>query len=140
MNKVELVGRIVRDPEIRYSTGENATAIARFSVAVQRKFKNAEGNYEADFPSCTAFGKTAEFVEKWFHKGDMIGLAGHIQTGSYTNQKGDKVYTTDVMVDEVEFVGSKGTSNQGEAPAQRPSADSFMNIPDNVGDEVDLPF
>lgn len=145
MNKVELVGRIVRDPEVRYSTGENATAIARFSVAVQRKFKNAEGNYEADFPSCTAFGKTAEFVEKWFHRGDMIGLTGHIQTGSYTNQKGDKVYTTDVMVDEVEFVGSKGTSNQstgnqGEASAQRPSADSFMNIPDNIDDEADLPF
>lgn len=140
MNKVELVGRIVRDPEVRYSTGENATAIARFSVAVQRKFKNAEGKYEADFPNCTAFGKTAEFVEKWFHRGDMIGLTGHIQTGSYTNQKGDKVYTTDVMVDEVEFVGSKSTDNQGEAPAQRPSADSFMNIPDNIDDEADLPF
>lgn len=110
MNKVQLVGRLTRDPEIRYSQGENATATARFSVAVSRRFKNAEGNYDADFINCVAFGKTAEFLEKYFKKGMAIGLTGHIQTGSYTNKDGQKVYTTDVIVEETEFVESKNAS------------------------------
>ena len=111
MNKVQLVGRLTRDPEIRYSQGENATATARFSVAVNRRFKNAEGNYDADFINCVAFGKSAEFVEKYFKKGMAIGLTGRIQTGSYTNKDGQKVYTTDVVVEETEFVESKGVSS-----------------------------
>lgn len=143
MNKVQLVGRLTRDPEIRYSQGENATATARFSVAVNRRFKNAEGNYDADFINCVAFGKSAEFVEKYFKKGMAIGLTGRIQTGSYTNKDGQKVYTTDVVVEETEFVESKGASSVDNSNASRsaPSAasnDGFMGIPDGVDEE--LPF
>lgn len=144
MNKVQLVGRLTRDPEIRYSQGENATATARFSVAVNRRFKNAEGNYDADFINCVAFGKSAEFVEKYFKKGMAIGLTGRIQTGSYTNKDGQKVYTTDVVVEETEFVESKGASSADNSNTSRPvpsvsSSDGFMNIPDGVEDEG-LPF
>lgn len=144
MNKVQLVGRLTRDPEIRYSQGENATATARFSVAVNRRFKNAEGNYDADFINCVAFGKSAEFVEKYFKKGMAIGLTGRIQTGSYTNKDGQKVYTTDVVVEETEFVESKGASSVNSSNASRhapsvSSSDGFMNIPDGVEDEG-LPF
>lgn len=143
MNKVELVGRLTRDPEVRYTQGENASAIARFSVAVNRRFKNNEGNYEADFINCVAFGKSAEFIEKYFTKGMAIGITGRIQTGSYTNKDGVKVYTTDVVVEESEFVESK---NSGGASAtsntssnnNTPSADGFMNIPDGIDEE--LPF
>ena len=135
MNKVILIGRLTRDPEVRYSQGDNATAIARFSLAVNRKFKNAEGNYDADFPNCIAFGKTAEFVEKYFHKGDMIALIGRLQTGSYTNKDGVKVYTTDVVVEEVEFVGGK---SNGDGQNNTPKDTSFMDIPDGAEDE--LPF
>jgi len=110
MNKVILVGRLVRDPETRYTTGENATCITRFSVAVDRRFKR-EGESNADFPNCVAFGKTGEFIEKYFKKGSRIGVVGRIQTGSYTNKDGAKVYTTDVVVDEAEFVESKGSSD-----------------------------
>ena len=143
MNKVQLVGRLTRDPEIRYSQGENATATARFSVAVNRRFKNSEGNYDADFINCVAFGKSAEFVEKYFKKGMAIGLTGRIQTGSYTNKDGQKVYTTDVVVEETEFVESKGASsadnsnNSRTAPSTANNND-FMNIPDGVDEE--LPF
>ena len=136
MNKVILLGRLTRDPEVRYSQGDNATAIARFSLAVNRRFKNAEGNYDADFPNCVSFGKTAEFVEKYFHKGDMIALTGRLQTGSYTNKDGVKVYTTDVVVEEVEFAGSK--SNNDDVQNNTPKDTSFMNIPDGIEDE--LPF
>lgn len=130
MNRVDIVGRLVRDPEIRYTAGEKATAIARFTVVVNRKFKNADGNYDADFISCQAFGRTAEFIEKWFKKGSMIGCDGEIRTGSYTNKDGQKVYTTDVVVSNVEFVGGK---------SDKPAADdSFMDIPDGV--EEELPF
>lgn len=141
MNKVELVGRLTKDPEVRYSTGEKATAIARFTVAANRKFKNAEGNYEADFINCQTFGKTAEFLEKFFKKGMMIGLTGRIQTGSYTNKDGVKVYTTDVVVDEAEFVESKGgNDNSSQTTTHTPnSKDSFMNIPDGL-DSDSLPF
>ena len=141
MNKVSLVGRLTRDPEVRYTTGENASAIARFSVAVNRRFKNAEGNYEADFINCLAFGKSAEFIEKYFRKGMAIGLTGRIQTGSYTNKDGQKVYTTDVVVEETEFVESKGDNGTSNNAPSRPAPsnnDGFMNIPDGIDEE--LPF
>lgn len=142
MNKVELVGRLTRDPEVRYTQGENANAIARFSVAVNRRFKNNEGNYDADFINCVAFGKAAEFIEKYFKKGMAIGLTGRIQTGSYTNKEGLKVYTTDVVVEESEFVESKNSgSANNNAPSSNTasaSSDGFMNIPDGIGEE--LPF
>lgn len=138
MNNVTLVGRLTKDPEVRYSTGEKATAIARFNLAVDRKFKDADGNYGADFINCQSFGKTAEFVEKYFHKGMKLGLVGRIQTGSYTNKDGVKVYTTDVVANEVEFVESKGNSEN--AASQKPSQtdNSFMDIPD--GEDSELPF
>lgn len=142
MNKVELVGRLTRDPEVRYTQGEDASAIARFSVAINRRFKNNEGNYEADFINCVAFGKSGEFIEKYFKKGMAIGISGRIQTGSYTNKDGVKVYTTDVVVEEAEFVESKnsgGASTPSNALANNtPSADGFMNIPDGIDEE--LPF
>ena len=137
MNKVILLGRLTKDPEVRYTQGENSTATARFSTAVNRKFKNAEGNYDADFINCVSFGKTAEFIEKYFHKGDMIALTGRIQTGSYTNKDGVKVYTTDVVVEEVEFAGSK--SNGGETTNSAPKNSDFVNIPDDV-DSEEMPF
>lgn len=140
MNKVELVARLVRDPEVRYSTGENASAVARFSVAVNRRFKNAEGGYDADFPSVVAFGKTAEFAEKYFHKGDMIGIVGRIQTGNYTNKDGQKIYTTDVVADEVEFVGGKGSNDTTATTPNSPARtnNDFVNVPDTGAEE--LPF
>ena len=143
MNKVQLVGRLTRDPEIRYSQGENATARARFSVAVNRRFNNAEGNYDADFINCVAFGKSAEFVETYFKKGMAIGLTGRIQTGSYTNKDGQKVYTTDVVVEETEFVESKGASSADNSNNSRPAPSAannndFMSIPDGIDEE--LPF
>lgn len=143
MNKVELVGRLTRDPEVRYTQGENASAIARFSVAVNRRYKNNEGNYEADFINCVAFGRSGEFIEKYFKKGMAIGISGRIQTGNYTNNDGVKVYTTDVVVEEAEFVESKnngGSSAPSNALANNnaPSSDGFMNIPDGIDEE--LPF
>ena len=140
MNKAILLGRLTKDPEIRYSAGENAMAVTRFSIAVNRKFKNSEGGYDADYPNCVAFGKTAEFINKWFHKGDMIGVTGRLQTGSYTNKDGAKVYTTDVIVEESDFAGSKNSGGQGgttQKPAAKPDM-SFMNIPDDA--EEQLPF
>lgn len=139
MNKVNLLGRLTRDPEVRYSTGESANATARFSLAINRKFKNAEGNYDADFINCVAFGKTAEFIEKYFTKGSMVALSGRIQTGSYTNKDGVKVYTTDVVVEEVEFAGSKndGSSDNSSArPTQTPN-NGFLTVDD---DSEELPF
>ena len=137
MNKTILLGRLVRDPEVRYSQGDNSTATARFSVAVNRKFKNAEGNYDADFINCVSFGKTAEFIEKYFRKGDMIALTGRIQTGSYTNKDGVKVYTTDVVVEEVEFAGGKSTGGE-ETQKDAPKRGGFANIPDGIDEE--MPF
>lgn len=139
MNKAILVGRFTRDPEVRYS--DNGTSIARFTIAVDRRFKQ-EGGQTADFISCVAFGKTAEFIEKYFHQGMKIGLEGRIQTGSYTNKDGVKVYTTDVVAENVEFAESK-SSGGGQAdygPQYTPSAagDGFMNIPDGIDEE--LPF
>ena len=136
MNKVILMGRLTADPDIRYSQGENTTCVARYRLAVDRKFKR-EGEAEADFISCVAFGKQGEFAEKYLHKGMKIAVAGRIQTGSYTdNETNKKVYTTDIVVEEHNFCESKG---QQEAP-NRTSTDSdgFMNSPD--GFEEELPF
>lgn len=140
MNSVQLVGRFTRDPEVRYSDG--GVSIARFSLAVDRRFKSENGP-TADFPNCVAFGKTAEFIKEYFRKGMRIGLQGRIQTGSYTNQDGTKIYTTDVVVESCEFVESKGSQQQetknedngGFGPA---GYDGFMNIPDGIDEE--LPF
>jgi single-strand DNA-binding protein len=135
MNKVTLIGRLTRDPEVRYSQGNNSTAIARYTLAVDRRYKRDEGQ-QADFISCVAFGKTAEFAEKYLHKGTKIAVNGRIQTGSYTKQDGQKVYTTDVVVEEHEFVESKAAGQSTPPPA--PSSDGFMDIPDEIGE--DLPF
>lgn len=140
MNKVILMGRIVRDPEVRYSTGENATAIARYSLAVDRRFKR-DGEPTADFINCVVFGKGAEFAEKYLQKGTKIAVVGRIQTGSYTNKDGVKVYTTDVVVEEQEFAESKAASESHEtkpATNQNRGSEDFMNVPD--GDEEELPF
>jgi len=137
MNKVMLVGRLTRDNDMRYSTGEKATAILRNAVAVNRKFKNSDGGYDADFPTIVAFGKTAEFINQYFHKGDMIGLDGRLTTGSFTNKDGVKVYTTEVTVENVEFVGGKNSNNNGSGATKDDNA--WMNVPDNTSDEG-LPF
>lgn len=136
MNKVILVGRLTRDPEIRYSQGENTLAIGRYTLAVERRFQR-NGEQTADFISCVVFGKAAEFAEKWLKKGVKIGVSGRIQTGSYTNKEGNKVYTTDVVVEEQEFVESKN-SIQGNERNGSIDADGFMNIPEGIDDE--LPF
>lgn len=137
MNKVELVGRLTKDVDIRYTDG--GSSIARFSIACDRRFKT-EGQPTADFINCVAFGKTAEFVEKYFSKGARIGLTGRIQTGSYTNNDNQKVYTTDVVVEEVEFVESKAQADaQARDNASKPSADGFVNIPEGIEAE-ELPF
>lgn len=139
MNKVCLVGNLCRDVEVKYSSGDNANAILRNSIAVQRKFKDKEtGQYESDFINIVAFSHSAEFIGKYFTKGQKIGITGHIQTGSYTNKEGVKVYTTDVVVDEAEFVTAKG-DNSGSAPA--PKADDFVNAGiDEENLNGDLPF
>ena len=140
MNKIILMGRLVRDPDVRYSNGANgSTAVARYTLAVDRKFKQ-EGQQTADFINCIAFGKLGEFAEKYLHKGVKIAIAGRIQTGSYTNKDGQKVYTTDVVVEEQEFCESKA-SNQQSQNNDRPqaSSDGFMSIPDNLEDD-ELPF
>lgn len=139
MNKVILMGRVVADPEIRYTQGENSTAVARYRLAVNRKFKNSEGNYDADFINCVCFGKTAEFAEKFLHKGTKIAVSGRIQTGSYTNQEGQKVYATDIVVEEHDFCESKGSSNSISSRPQPVDGDGFMNIPDGIDDD-ELPF
>lgn len=133
MNKVQLVGRLSRDPEVRYTQGDNSMAIARFTVAVDRRFKK-DGEQTADFISCVAFGKSAEFIERYFSKGRRIGLVGHIQTGSYDNKDGQKVYTTDVYVDECEFVDS---APQNNATDQKQGG--FENL-SNDSIEEELPF
>ena len=143
MNKVILMGRLTRDPEVRYGAGENSTAVARYTIAVDRRFKR-NGEQNADFIGCVAFGRNAEFVEKYLRQGTKIVLTGRIQTGSYTNRDGQKVYTTDIVVEEQEFAENKAAaSNGGQGNYSRPSAatsdaDGFMNIPDGIDDE--LPF
>ena len=141
MNKVVLMGRLIRDPEVRYSSGENALAIARYTLAVDRRFRR-DGEASADFIPCVSFGHTAEFAEKYFRKGLKIAVAGRIQTGSYTNRDGQKVYTTEVVVEDQEFAESKSSgsgSSQQRAPQPSPAdPDGFMNIPDGI--EEELPF
>ena len=146
MNKVILMGRLTRDAEVRYSQGENSTAIARFSLAVDRRFRRDGDEQTADFINCVAFGRTAEFLERFGRKGTKFVLDGRIQTGSYTNKDGQRVYTTDVVAENVEFAESKAASAEHAAnfaPADRPSpsnavSDGFMNIPDGIDEE--LPF
>ena len=141
MNKVELMGRLVADPEVRYSASNN-NAVARYTIAVERRFKR-DGDQDADFIRCVAFGKSGEFAEKYLHKGMKICVCGRIQTGSY-DKDGQKVYTTDVVVENVEFTESKSSSGSdgGFVPADRPSpsqaSDGFMNIPGGIDEE--LPF
>jgi len=141
------MGRLTRDPIVRYSQGESSVAVARYTLAVDRRFKRANDNQDADFISCVSFGKTAEFVEKYFRQGMKMAAVGRIQTGSYTNNEGQKIYTTDVVVEEVEFAESKasnpGSGNndyQGDFAPEPSSAigDGFMNIPDGIDEE--LPF
>lgn len=168
MNKVILMGRLTRDIEVRYSQGENPMAVARYTLAVQRKFKR-EGEPDADFISCVAFGRAAEFAEKYFRQGTKVVITGRIQTGSYTNRDGQKVYTTDIVIEEQEFAESKsaGEANSGrqcndgnhverssggyqnsrnsqigsqsyQQQSLSENKDGFMNIPDGVDEE--LPF
>ena len=142
MNKVILMGRLTRDPEVRYSSGDNQMAIARYSLAVDRRGRR-EGNdgQTADFINCVAFGRAGEFAEKYFHKGIKVLVTGRIQTGSYTNKDGQKVYTTDVVVEENEFAESKRSDDNApasSAPASMPEGNGFMTIPDGIDEE--LPF
>ena len=154
MNKVILMGRLTRDPEVRYSQGANQTTVGRFSIAVDRRFKR-EGEPDADFFNCTCFGKQAEFVERYLHKGTKVVLCGRIQNDNYTNKDGQMVYSVRVMVDEIEFAESKNASagnndggynngynnggfGGGNAPAASGAGDGFMNIPDGIDEE--LPF
>lgn len=146
MNKVILIGRLTRDPDVRYSQGEQSTAVARFTLAVDRRFKRDGDQQTADFISCVAFGKTGEFIERYCHQGTKLVVEGRIQTGSYTKQDGTKVYTTDVVAENVEFAESKAAASNNESTFQaaRPepvsaAGDGFMNIPDGVEDEG-LPF
>ena len=148
MNKVILMGRLTRDPEVRYSQGDSATAVARCTLAVDRRFKR-DGEASADFINCVVFGKSAEFAERYFRQGLKVVVSGRIQTGSYTNRDGVKVYTTDVVVEDQEFAESKAASESSmgsyrqasPSPSPAPSADigdGFMNIPDGIDEE--LPF
>ncbi len=150
MNKVILMGRLTRDPEIRYSQGNDQMAIARYTLAVDRRY-NRNGDQTADFISCVAFGRSAEFAEKYLKQGTKIVATGRIQTGSYTNREGNKVYTTDVVIEDQEFAESKGASSSSNGGSYQPagmpdrapspadaSAEGFMNIPEGIED--DLPF
>ena len=150
MNKVILMGRLTRDPEVRYSGSDSSLAIARYTLAVDRRFARRDANsteQTADFINCVVFGKGAEFAEKYLHQGTKIVVTGRIQTGSYTNRDGQRIYTTDVVVEDQEFAESKAASGaqtggfQAAAPAPAPSmsaGDGFMNIPDGIDEE--LPF
>ena len=146
MNKVILMGRLTRDPEVRYAQGENAMAIARFSLAVDRRRQNNSDGQTADFINIVAFGRLGEFAEKYLHKGTKVALTGRIQTGSYTNKDGVKVYTTDIIAEDIEFAESKNSSGGdggytgggNSRPAPASAGDGFMNIPDGIDEE--LPF
>jgi single-strand DNA-binding protein len=137
MNKVILMGRLTRDPDVRYSSGDGSTAVARYILAVDRRF-HRDGDATADFIGCVAFGRQAEFTEKYLRQGTKIAITGRIQTGSYTNREGRKVYTTDVVVEEQEFAEGKNAERpreQGATP--QTNTDGFMTIPDGV---EDIPF
>lgn len=147
MNKVILMGRLTRDPEVRYSSGENALAIARYTLAVDRRF-HKDNEASADFIACVAFGKGGEFAEKYLRQGTKIVVIGRIQTGSYTNREGQKVYTTEIVVEDQEFAESKAasqnnsqtsTGSRQQSPPPMPTdKDGFMQIPDGIDEE--LPF
>ena len=145
MNKVILLGRLVREPETRYGGANDSMAVCRYTLAVDKKFKK-DGEATADFINCISFGKTAEFAEKYFAKGLRVAVSGRIQTGSYTNRDGQKVYTTDVVVEEHEIAQSRSeASNQKESnlqpeisPYGEDKDNGFMNVPDGIDDE--LPF
>lgn len=143
MNKVILVGRLTRDPEVRYTQGENQTAIARYTLAVDRRFKR-DGEPTADFINCVVFGKSAEFAEKYFRQGLRVAISGRITTGSYTNKDGIKVYTTEVTVEDQEFAESKAESEANKTSVHQATQTNtttggeFMNIPDDIPEE--LPF
>ena len=145
MNKVILMGRLTRDPNISYSSGERQTTVARYTLAVDRRRRSDAGEQTADFISCVAFDRAAEFAEKYLHQGTKLVVTGRIQTGSYTNKDGQKVYTTDVVVEQCEFAESKNSAgNDSGFASSRPepiaaAGDGFMNIPDGVEDEG-LPF
>ena len=142
MNRVILMGRLTRDPEVRYTTGEKSMAIARYTLAVDRRgSRNNNGEQTADFINIVAFDKAGEFAERYFHQGMRVLVSGRIQTGSYTNKEGQKVYTTDIVVDSQEFADSKGSgsSSGSSATPSTPTGDGFMNIADGVEDEG-LPF
>ena len=147
MNRAILMGRLTRDPEVRYSSGERSMAIARYTLAVDRGFKRGDSSEQnADFIPCVAFDKAGEFAERYFRQGRRVLVSGRIQTGSYTNKEGQKVYTTEVIIDTQEFADSKGASDGSSSyqASTRPSpasasTDGFMNIPDGVDDEG-LPF
>ena len=140
------MGRLTRDAEVRYSQGDASTAVARFSLAVDRRFKRDGDDQSADFINCVAFGRTGEFMERFGRKGTKFLVEGRIQTGSYTNKDGQRVYTTDVVVEQIEFAESKSSNegnNGGYVPTNRPTpsqaaGDGFMNIPDGIDEE--LPF
>lgn len=138
------MGRLTKDPETRYTQGDNPMAISRYNLAVDRRFKR-EGDQNADFIPCIVFGKGGEFAEKYLRKGTKVAITGRIQTGSYTNKDGQKVYTTEIVVEEQEFAESKNASSggQNQAPQQQKTQDDgldgFMNIPDGI-DEEELPF
>ena len=148
MNKVILMGRLTRDPEVRYTQGDASTAIARYTIAVDRRFSRNNEEQSADFIGCVAFGRAGEFAEKYFRKGMKVAITGRIQTGSYTNKDGVKIYTTNVVVEEQEFAESKnasgsdggfsGGNQMSSRPAPSGASDGFMNIPDGI--EEELPF
>ena len=144
MNKVNLIGRLTADPEVRYTQGNQPMCIASYRLAVERRGKKVEGQQNADFISIKAFGKGGEFAEKYLHKGMKVAVSGHIQTGSYTNRDGQKVYTTDVIADEQEFCESKAANDtaqnytQKETQKEKPPIDDFMSIPNGIDEE--LPF
>lgn len=141
MNKVILIGRLTKNPEVRYSQGENSMAIARFSLAVDRRRQNNPDGQTADFINIVAFGRLGEFAEEYLHKGIKIALSGRIQTGNYTNKDGIKVYTTDIIAEDIEFAESKNSSEtqaSGNAVNTPASADGFMNVPEGIDEE--LPF
>lgn len=148
MNKVILMGRLTKDPDVRYSQGETPMAIARYTLAVdRRRGRNNHEGQTADYISCIAFGKSGEFAEKWLHKGTKVVICGHIQTGSYTNKDGQKVYTTDIVIDDQEFAESKNSAPEGNnqqnasnggAMGYSDAGSGFMDIPDGIDEE--LPF
>ena len=144
MNKIILMGRLTRDPEVRYGGADNQTAIGRFSLAVDRRFRRAGDSVEADFFNCTAFGRQAEFAEKYLKQGTKILLVGRVQNDNYTNREGQKVYSVQIIAEEIEFAERNNRPQAQPAPAAdnfggAAADDGFMNIPDGVDDD-DLPF